>query len=411
MTKTLLVIVSVFTLPLTLFGQFGANKCDVKLERLAPPQVRIQGPIRVAVKPTRDAAMASQIQSQLEASIIRYEPGLTVSAASPQTELEAEISEFTENRVWEDRKVPNFQKTGTKQVFNAKKNIYESQDVWGTVEVNKRYLVVKGSLKLTWKALAATKQVLASDVASHEVQSSYLEGKDLLGKEAPDAGAVRAALAAGVVQATARRVVPYPETIEVLVARGPGGKLDPGCKLAESGQWTRALESWETIPAFKNPKDEAYRAYDIGLAHEAMAYSAGASRDFQSALTYLGKAAENYGQAADQNPGEKYFRDPQNRIKTSLNYYTSLKDQGSAGVPSVGGAPAGGNAAASAPAASALTNEGVIDFVRSGFSEAFVLDQIRTSPTPRFSVTPSDLVKLKQAGVSERIIMEMIQRK
>ena len=280
------------------------------------------------------------------------------------------------------------------------------------VNVQKRYLVVKGVLKATWKALAATKQVVASDVAAATFSNNYLEGTN-----APDTGAVRSAMAAIVIEAIAKRLVPYPETIEVLVAKGPGGKLESGCKFAESCQWTRALETWETVPKFKDPKDEAYRVYNIGLAHEMLAYSAGNSRDFESSLTYLGKAAENYGSAVDLNAGEKYFRDPQTRIKTSLGYYTALKEQSSNGAPPSGGTPASGGtaaaaaAAAAAPGASSLTNDGIIDFVRNGFSESFVLDQIRTSRTPQFNVTPAELVKLKQAGVSERIITEMLQRK
>ena len=266
----------------------------------------------------------------------------------------------------------------------------------------KRYLVVSSTLKVTWRALAATKQLLASNLAQYTGKSSYLEGKD-----APDQSSVKGGMTSKIVPQIAQSLVPYPETIEVLIAKGPSGKLEPGCKIAQGGQWTRALESWETIPAFKDQKDEAYRIYNIGLAHEIMAYSAGASQDFESALSELDKAAENYGLAVDKNTGEKYFKDPQTRIKTSLQYYTTLRDQSGTG-PKPKVAAQGGTAPAQA---AGLTNDQVIEFVRNGFSEAFVLDQIRTSPNAHFSVAPADLIKLKQAGVNERIIMEMIQRK
>src|SRR5262249_7803157 len=123
----------------------------------------------------------------------------------------------------------------------------------------------------------------------------------------------------------------------------------------------------------------------------------------------IGKAAQNYGLAADKNTGEKYFKDPQTRIKTSLQYYTTLRDQSLNGAkPKV----VAGNGPGPAPAASTgLTNDQIIEFVRSGFSEDFVLDQIRTSKNPSFSLVPADLIKLKQAGVNERIITEMLHRK
>ena len=402
MKKPVLTISLMLALPFTLSAQFGASKCDAKVERLIPPPTRIQGPLQVTIKPGGggDATLASQVQSQLESSLIKLDPALTISTASPQTQLEAEISEYTDNRAWENRTEKEYKKTGTKQVYNAKTRAYETQDVWDNVDVTKRYLVVKSTLKVTWRALAATKQLLASNLAQYITQSSYLDGKDV-----PDQSNVKGGMAGKVVGQIAQNLVPYPETVEVLIAKGPSGKLEPACKLAQAGQWTQALEGWETIPAFKDPKDEAYRIYNIGLAHEVIAYSAG---DFESALSELGKAAENYGLAADKKTDEKYFKDPQTRIKTSLQYYTTLRDQnGKGSKPKV--VAAGGNSGPAAPVG--LTNDHIIEFVRSGFSEDFVVDQIRTSQNPSFSVTPPDLIKLKQAGVNERIITEIIRRK
>jgi hypothetical protein len=408
MSKMLSAIVVLLTASVTLHGQgFGANKCDIKVQRLVPPPTKISGPIQIVVDPgsARDAALSSQMQSQLEASIMRLDPALTISAASPQTQLAAEISEYTENRQWESRNEKELKKTGTEQVWNDKKRAYETKDVWNQVDVTKKYLTIKGLLSVTWKAIAATKQIVASDVGRATFQSSYLDGQ-----EAPDPAFVKGSMVGSVVPGIVQRLVPYPEVVEVYVAKG---KLEPGCKLAEGAQWTRALESWETFPAFKNPKDEAYRVFNIGVAHEALAYSAGASRDFESSLRYLDKAAENYGLAVELNAGEKYFKDPQGRIQTSLKYYTTLRDQSSGDKSAASSSGKDGTSSVSSekPPADGLTNDGIIEYVRSGFTEDFVLDQIRTTPKPRFSVAPTDLVKLKQAGVSEQIITEMIRRK
>jgi hypothetical protein len=406
MKKLILVISLTLALPFTLSAQFGGlSKCEAKVQRLVPPPTRIQGTVKVTVKPGggSDAALASQVQSQLESTLIKLDPGVTISTtASPQTSLEAEISEYTDNRAWENRTEQEYRKTGTKQVYNPKTRSYETQDVYGNVDVTKRYFVVKSTLKVTWRALAATKQLVASNLAQYTGQLSYLDGKDV-----PDQSSVKGSMTGKVVPQIAQGLVPYPETIDVLIAKGPSGKLEPACKLAQAGQWTQALEGWETIPPFKDPKDEAYRIYDIGLAHEVIAYSSG---DFDSALSELGKAAENYGLAADKKTDEKYFKDPQTRIKTSLQYYTTLRDQSAGGPkPGPGTGPSPGP---TAPTASAgLTNDQIIEFVRSGFSEEFVLEQIRTAKNPSLSLAPADLIKLKQAGVNERIITEMLHRK
>src|SRR5215470_12669763 len=86
MKKPALVISLMFAVPFTLSAQFGASKCDAKVQRLVPPPTRIQGTVQVTVKPGggSDAALASQVQSQLESSLIKLDPGVTISSASPQ---------------------------------------------------------------------------------------------------------------------------------------------------------------------------------------------------------------------------------------------------------------------------------------------------------------------------------------
>jgi hypothetical protein len=112
------------------------------------------------------------------------------------------------------------------------------------------------------------------------------------------------------------------ETVEVQLAKGKG--MDVGVKDAEAGLWSRALEAWETEPPLPRPVDDAYRLYDIGVADEALAYSA---EDLKAAMKFLDEAAINYGKAIDSNPGEKYFLEPQKRIESALAHYEKLQQQ------------------------------------------------------------------------------------
>jgi len=59
--------------------------------------------------------------------------------------------------------------------------------------------------------------------------------------------------------------------------------------------------------------------------------------------------------------------------------------------------------------AAAMTNEDVIKLVKSGLTEATILQAISVSE-PGFNTTPDGLVKLKQGGVSDKIIQQLIAK-
>ena len=112
-------------------------------------------------------------------------------------------------------------------------------------------------------------------------------------------------------------IVNTDEKVDVFLARKEG-PLDEGDKDAMTGLWERALETYETAPAFPKPAEDAYRLYDIGVAYEALAYQA---EDEKATMKYLDQAAINYGKAIDAKPDEKYFLEPQKRIETAIAHY------------------------------------------------------------------------------------------
>jgi hypothetical protein len=61
-------------------------------------------------------------------------------------------------------------------------------------------------------------------------------------------------------------------------------------------------------------------------------------------------------------------------------------------------------------AKSALTNDSVIKLVKGGLSEDVVIRMIAAQPA-KFSLLPDDLLALKQAGVSDRIIAAMLDKR
>jgi hypothetical protein len=71
----------------------------------------------------------------------------------------------------------------------------------------------------------------------------------------------------------------------------------------------------------------------------------------------------------------------------------------------VGASPARAQGGSEAP----LTNASVIRLARAGFREKTLVTIIRSRPT-RFDLAPERLIELKKGGVSERVILAMIER-
>jgi hypothetical protein len=290
--------------------------------------------------------------------------------------------------------------------------------------------------------------------------------KKLAGKKVEDTGApptpleLRELLIHQVVSQIASRLVSTDEPVPVLLAHGK--QLDSANKLADSGMWQRYLEALETTTPFPDPREDAYRLYNIGVANEALAYQ---TEDRKAASTLLQDAAINYGKAIDQRPDEKYFLEPQTRIETAITYYKKLGEtatttaaadppaasstsagKSTASTPSSNGTAAksstshsstkssttstttassssasssgGGStatktaktASSTAPAAPALTNQKIIDMVKGGVDEENIIATIREAPNVQFDLSPDGQINLAQNGVKGKLLAAMRER-
>jgi hypothetical protein len=279
--------------------------------------------------------------------------------------------------------------------------------------------------------------------------------KKLAGKKVEDTGApptqleLRELLIHQVVSQIAARLVSTDEPVQVLLAHGK--QLDSANKLAESAMWQRYLEVLETTTPFPDPREDAYRLYNIGVASEALAYQ---TEDRKTANTLLQDAAINYGKAIDQRPDEKYFLEPQTRIETAITYYKKLGETAttatadpppasSAGAGKNTAAPASSNSTAvksstshsstkssttsttssstatktpaknapsSTPAAPALTNQKIIDMLKGGVDEENIIATIREAPNVQFDLSPDGQISLAQNGVKGKLLAAMRER-
>lgn len=209
----------------------------------------------------------------------------------------------------------------------------------------------------------------------------------------------RSLLMEGLAKKIAQRVVPIKE--EVAIALPKGKKFSEIKTLAENKRWGQVLEVAEKMEPFREPDDDAYRQYIIGVGHEAMAYTQ--AQDPKAIQDELSRAQTQYSKAKETNRGEKKFLDPDMRVQESLDHVIKLIAI-SAGVK---GEPA--------PAPTAAPTEFNNDYLVHLFkslrrSEKFIINQIETANDPKFDDSPAGQDFLFKQGLSEDVVMAVSKR-
>jgi hypothetical protein len=464
-----LCVFSIFLLLLQLVGLalgaraqgFGLTKKTVKLQRKMPATVHLPGPgfdVQVNAHDPSNADLARMLSDLVTNELQKYDKKLQVKAASPDEVIHCTIMTF--------QIPPPVSYTRNEVVMQKGKSL----------EQPVQYYKVTGTVSVTYQAKDGQARVLDSDGVTANYSQEFQAGtnqatgeslgakvtnpfKRLAGKKtdetygAPSPIELRQLLLSRAASEIAARLVNTDETLDVPLARG---KLDEANNLAETGLWTRYLETLEEMTPLSKTTDDAYRFYDIGVAYEALAYQ---SEDKSATEKFLEKAAINYGKAIDANPGEKLFADPQTRIETAVSHYKRLQG-GSTLTASADASPAGpaGSSPASAskktpvkssaspgtgsrsatvgaskPAASAgpspapgvankpaakgpalattaLTNAQVIKMSKAGVDEDNIVATIHDATAVQFDLSPDGLVDLASNGVKGKIVTAMRER-
>lgn len=393
---------------------FGAAKEKVTLLRKLPGLVRLPGDsIAVRVTGRSDQVeLARDLQSMLEAELTKDDPRLRVDQRAPSAIISCRITDFS-------HPPPSIT---ARPSLAVGKNAPPTQN----------YLRVTGSLSIAFQTRSAAGAQLSSDNVTAKYDREFdsagntasegLKGtvtstwKRLTGGASsedlnpPTDAELRALLISRVVGKIAEHIVNTSETVEVYLAKQRGA-LDAGDKLAMSGLWERALETFETATPNPKPVEDAYRLYNTGVAYEALAYK---TQDQTVAMKYLGQAAINYGKAIDNRPGERYFLEPQRRIEEAIAHYRQLEDQKrekvAAPVQTVAAKDAPGQGARPTAATKALTNAQVVAMVKSGMDDDTVAQAIRSAKAVSFDLTAAGQQALNGNGVSAAVISAMKTR-
>jgi hypothetical protein len=418
---------------------FGSSKRKVTLHRKLPPTAHLNGSaINVQVTGHNiQTDVAADLRNMLETELLKDDHRLRSEDKHPDSIIVCNITEYvppTAQTSTHTTSLPGSKKQNQETVTRYSgilKLAYTAKDAHSGRTLDSANITAKYDDE--FNQYGSTNKSITENLSG--TWNKLKHGK-LAADKPPTAGELRDVLFSDAVSQIAARLVNTDEPVEVLLARG---RLDDANKLAESGLWTRNLETLETMTPAPNKEDDAYRLYNIGVAYEALAYS---SEDSKAAQKYLQEAAINYGKAIDDKPSEKYFMEPQKRIDTAIAHYKTLRDQpkavAAADMSNSSESKGGGSATSSSsgsgrstaksssstsstpsvaksmtaspaekPSGPPLTNDQVIQMVKAGLDEENVIDTIKSAGAVNFDLSVDGQVKLAQNGVKGKILTAM----
>jgi hypothetical protein len=428
--------------PIAIYPQgFGVFKKDVHFYRLRLPKLFVHNfdiALRVdATTPLRDFS-ASEFKRTLEQELTSGEPRINLYSPQPQIVIDCQLNGLTRTETWTKKSEYERQKVGEKEELNKKTQKMEKKDVYKDVKVENRYRTVTWSASIAFRITETNSlTTLASDRNTYSESKEFKE-KDYVSK--PDLNLQ------GWANLTAKEiaayVVPTREQVRILL---PKGKLDSISDKIEDRKLAEALQELEDMPSLKKPEDEAYKFYILGACYEVMAYT----NDQTDLLNqYLEQSAKNYAKALDIKPDEKYFREAQHRLQSSVAIYKELRERyyaaqktpnesrpkeslarpsptslsvtefkptASPSPPSpVKTEPKRGTEPPSksqseTKATDPLTNETIVRLVKAKLSEENIIATINEAPATSFDLSPNAQLQLLQAGVTNPVISAMRQ--
>jgi hypothetical protein len=395
---------------------FGMSKLTVELERERPPDVYITG-ARIDIRPSalsKSDSAERQLIGSLQSELPGNDPRLAIDATRPQTVIEVAILANEVKERWETRKVSRLVKVGTDS---------KGKDKYGAREVSVRFKVVTQVFNVSYSVRdLRSGAVLDADTFDFSSDNDYEEGKD-----APDASWLVSSAVKATVAEIASRVTPTRESVGVLL---PKGNLNDFNNLAKAALWNRYLEALESLPQETDPRSESYRQYALGVAYEALAYSAEAN---EIAISYLEESSMHYNEAIQTNPDEKFFTVPYKakgflaevrsfvssssaprpamapleRVRSALAQYQKIVDFADSQEVDVASGTGAKALSGDEPADQVLNNGAIIEMAEAGLPDEIILTSLESATATDFDVSPASLIDLAKAQVSPQVIQRI----
>lgn len=376
---------------------FGWRKKKLRLELKHPPKIYL---VRTSfsVVVTQGMAVGANVRQQakqyIEALLPEYDRRLRPVADRPETTISLDISELKVASKRESRSTTEYQQIGSTTVHNSETGMAETAPVYGNVTRHSDVTVVDGRIAARYECRDA--------MSGRVIDSAPLTWTDWSEHEAApaDFGVFEGRLLRGLASAVGSRFAATPEGGWVVLL--PKGKLSKASDLLNRGSWNSALEELSRMRPLKKPADEAYRQYAFGIAHEGLAYE---DSDAGNTFHFLQLSERNYDDAVRRNPSILEFRQAHSRVAGLVSSYKRLEREFAAYEARrfTGGSTISPHAAGR----SALRNEDILQWLKSGVPEKEVLAEIKRRPRSSFDLTRQGAQALAQGGASARVIDAM----
>jgi hypothetical protein len=362
--------------------------------------------------------MIDCLQQTIEQTLLRSDPRLRAASTAADTSIACIITDLTVAPRAETRTRPEYRKTGETTVTDPDTGISRTEDLYGYVDVPYRALVFESRMSVKCEVSdVATGILLYSDRFDAVYTDAREVGAGPGALSVDDLNLVYLKLAENAVNLILVQLSPrvYSEIVAL-----PSGKLKEASRLMESGLWSEALTLLSNMPAFKDPKDDAYRSYSIGVAQEALAYKA---LDHLEKKLQLERAVDSYRRAAELKPNEDMFWAPKYRAEFVLWQTSGLVAQ----IEVFKEARKSGSKAATGPDRIAsgntdlfrqtrsrmqsspmlINNQTVVEWVRAGRSSDYITASIRHAAGTRFDLSAAEVLKLRRDGVNNSVLKAM----
>ena len=305
-------------------GKLG-GKTTVVLERRLPAAVKLPG-ASFSVKATAERATdacqklaADKLQSTVETALVRFNHDLQLNPDRPDTVISARVTncyvdatpEYTTSLTGKTK--GQQQQTGVRVKGHLVISYQARTRGGGFVDAAPVDLKYDHDFNNVNAAIAGTKKLISKIPIGHKHQDADDSDEPHTKED------VLEILVNRVTDRIAARLVNTNERVEVNLARG--GPFDDANRFATAGQWTKYVETLETMTPLAKADDDSYRLYNIGVGNEALGYK---TETPAGARKYFEQAVIDYRKAGEANPREKYFIEPVNRIEIALEHYRKL---------------------------------------------------------------------------------------
>ncbi|HJQ25586.1 MAG TPA: hypothetical protein VKA60_16820 [Blastocatellia bacterium] len=406
---------------------FGFFKTEGRLVRRHPPGVYLPvAPLVAQVEsPRADAQpILPRLRIGLERALNPPNRQSLTSASTVRTlRLTCTITRINASSHTEMRTRSEYKKTGEHTETDPTTNETRTVDDYGTVSEDYWVTVSDGEMRSEIEIRDAETGLLFDKTAADADYHNESEAQSPL-----PASVIYDYLADRLIGRLAWRYQPGTDSVRVLL---PKGKLKDASRQLEEGRWNMALELLRAAAEFTNPHDDAFRLYGFGLAYEGLAYE---QNEAGVTVVLLRRAAQAYADAAQRKRDEGRFIEARLRALASAAEFTAFLNRAGdfeaarkQALLAQGKAP---TAAADQPATATtppattagtqgtprvplykgvgkLTNKIIVRWIKAGVPEDEIVTNITQSRANDFDLSPAELARLKQAGVSDQVLLAM----